>query len=152
MIYNNGVTNNERMIKLRKVYSIEEDKVLAWGYDKFSGFFLQIFDESDPEKEVLLVNADQGQIRNGYTIAKNDLTFDYMVSELGRNSDKATKDFKIFIESELEEPLYGYDYNSEGYHNGKKEIKTYEDLFKFFDNVELKFVVTDLFDSMVLGN
>ena len=144
-----GTPFDERMIELRKEYNLANEHSLAWGFDHTGGFFLQVFDESDPLEEVLVVNADQGNALSHFSIADERLTYEKMVDILAKYSEKALQEFTTHIEKPLEDTLFGYAYDENGKYREKVLIKTNKDLFQFIDSILHDYIITDGWDLRV---
>ncbi|QST02143.1 hypothetical protein IMZ31_22080 (plasmid) [Pontibacillus sp. ALD_SL1] len=135
---------------MRHVYELKEkNQTLAWGMDHTGGFFLQLFDESDEENEVLLVNADQGMKLSGFSIADEHLTLRRMEEILKETHPPAYEAFRNFLKEPLEETYIGYAFNQQGMYQEKQFLTTVKDVFLFADSITHTYTLTDIGDLRV---
>lgn len=123
---------------MRKSYVTGDGHEISWGFDNVGGFFLQHFNDTE-EVETFFVNADQGDILTGMTIASEYLSYDLMESTLKENSSRALADFNAFVNQTLPEELRGHISSTDGrYRELPQILTTWKDLFLFLDKNEPK--------------
>lgn len=144
-----GNTFDERMRKLRNEYSVSNQQSLAWGFDHSGGFFVQVFDNSNVEEEVLIVDADQGNTLSNFSLSSERLTYDKMVETLTKYSEKALHDFQSLMNKHFDETLFGYAYDKNGKYEEKVCIRNSKELFHFIDSIQHDFTITDGWDLLM---
>lgn len=140
------IPTSERVFTLRK--SIEENgKLIAYGFDRMNGIFLQIFENEESGSQIPL-SYDQSVAMTGMffsTPISRDVLRDVLAAKYPNSYEKVTS----FLKEELSFPHYGHATDEKGRYEKKVEMITYGDWLDFFDTVDKHYIITDMFDQLI---